>query len=148
MTCYPRKRWYHALKQDPNENPVLMREASLTDLKITCLTKKRDFIQPGLGTPLRGCLRPLSHHYSTTLPCFTQRSEKNQFPVCVYLCFQYTFCTYRMYCHNKVSSFSPVVLKVVGNEKQRGSGWRQMLGNSLGPWRSKFIYNLNTQFFE
>jgi len=44
MTCYPRKRWYHALKQDPNENPVLMREASLTDLKITCLTKKRDFI--------------------------------------------------------------------------------------------------------
>ncbi len=40
-----------------------------------------------------------------------------------------------------------IVLKVVGNEKQWGSGRRQMLGNGLGPWRSRFIYNLNTQFF-
>ncbi len=36
-------------------------------------------------------------------------------------------------------------LKVGGNEKQRGSGRSQMLGNGLGPWRSRFIYNLNTQ---
>jgi hypothetical protein len=37
-------------------------------------------------------------------------------------------------------------LKVVGNEKQWGSGRRQMLGNGLRLWRSRFIYNLNTQF--
>ncbi len=37
------------------------------------------------------------------------------------------------------------VLKVGGNEKQWGSGRSQMLGNGLGPWRSRFIYNLNTQ---
>ena len=36
-------------------------------------------------------------------------------------------------------------LKVGGNEKQWGSGRSQMLGNGLGPWRSRFIYNLNTQ---
>ncbi len=36
-------------------------------------------------------------------------------------------------------------LKVVGNEKQWGSGRSQRLGNGLGPWRSRFIYNLNTQ---
>jgi hypothetical protein len=36
-------------------------------------------------------------------------------------------------------------LKVGGNEKQWGSGRRQMLGNVLRPWRSRFIYNLNTQ---
>jgi hypothetical protein len=36
-------------------------------------------------------------------------------------------------------------LKVGGNEKQWGPGRNQMLGNSLGPWRSRFIYNLNTQ---
>ncbi len=34
-----------------------------------------------------------------------------------------------------------VVLKVSGNEKQWGSGRIQMLGNGLGPWRSRFIYN-------
>ncbi len=38
-------------------------------------------------------------------------------------------------------------LKVVGNEKQWGSGRRQMLGSGLGPWRSRFIYNLNMQFW-
>jgi hypothetical protein len=36
-------------------------------------------------------------------------------------------------------------LKVGGNEKQWGSGRSQMLGNGLGPWRSRFIYNFNTQ---
>ncbi len=36
-------------------------------------------------------------------------------------------------------------LKVAGNEKQWGSGRSQLLGNRLGPWRSRFIYNLNTQ---
>ncbi len=38
-----------------------------------------------------------------------------------------------------------LVLKVGGNEKQWGSRRSQMLGNGLGPWRSRFIYNLNTQ---
>jgi hypothetical protein len=38
-----------------------------------------------------------------------------------------------------------LILKVGGNEKQWGSGRSQMLGNGLGPWRSRFIYNLNTQ---
>ncbi len=33
-----------------------------------------------------------------------------------------------------------------GNEKQCGLGRRQMLGNGLGPWRSRFIFNLNMQF--
>jgi hypothetical protein len=37
-------------------------------------------------------------------------------------------------------------LKVGGNEKQCGSGRSQMLGNGLGPWRSRFIFNLNKQF--
>jgi hypothetical protein len=36
-------------------------------------------------------------------------------------------------------------LKVGGNEKRWGSGRSQMLGNGLGPWRSRFMYNLNTQ---
>ncbi len=36
-------------------------------------------------------------------------------------------------------------LTVSGNEKQWGSGRRQMLGNCPGLWRSRFIYNLNTQ---
>jgi hypothetical protein len=39
-----------------------------------------------------------------------------------------------------------VPLKVGGNEKQCGLGRRQMLGNGLGPWRSRFIFNLNMQF--
>ncbi len=39
----------------------------------------------------------------------------------------------------------PLPLKVGGNEKQWGSGRSQILGNGLGPWRSRFIYNLNTQ---
>ncbi len=38
------------------------------------------------------------------------------------------------------------VLKVVGNEKNGGSRRTQMLGNGIGPWRSRFIYNLNMQF--
>jgi uncharacterized protein YgfB (UPF0149 family) len=38
-----------------------------------------------------------------------------------------------------------ISLKVGGNEKQWGSGRSQMLGNGLGPWRSRFVYNLNTQ---
>jgi hypothetical protein len=38
------------------------------------------------------------------------------------------------------------ILKVVGNEKQWGSGRRQIIGNGLGPWRSRFIYKLNSQF--
>jgi hypothetical protein len=37
-------------------------------------------------------------------------------------------------------------LKVDGNEKQWGPGRRQMLGNGLGPWRSRFIFNMNMQF--
>jgi hypothetical protein len=37
-------------------------------------------------------------------------------------------------------------LKVGGNEKQCGLGRRQMLGNGLGLWRSRFIFNLNMQF--
>jgi hypothetical protein len=37
-----------------------------------------------------------------------------------------------------------VRLTVGGNEKQWWSGRSQMLGNGLGPWRSRFIYNLNT----
>ena len=39
-----------------------------------------------------------------------------------------------------------VTLKVVGNEKNGGSGRSQMLGYGVGPWRSMFIYNLNMQF--
>ena len=38
-------------------------------------------------------------------------------------------------------------LKVGGNEKNGGSGRSQMLDNGLGPWRSRFIFNLNMQFF-
>ncbi len=38
-----------------------------------------------------------------------------------------------------------VLFNVGGNEKQWGSGRSQMLGNGLGPWRSRFIYNLNTK---
>jgi hypothetical protein len=38
------------------------------------------------------------------------------------------------------------VLKVGGNEKNEGSGRSQMLDNGLGPWRSRFIFNLNMQF--
>jgi hypothetical protein len=37
-------------------------------------------------------------------------------------------------------------LKVGGNEKNEGSGRSQMLDNGLGPWRSRFIFNLNMQF--
>jgi hypothetical protein len=44
-----------------------------------------------------------------------------------------------------VNSFV-VILKVGGNEKNGGSGRRQMLDNGLGPWRSRFIFNLNMQF--
>jgi hypothetical protein len=39
-----------------------------------------------------------------------------------------------------------ICLKVGGIEKQCGSGRSQMLDNSLGPWRSRFIFNLNMQF--
>jgi hypothetical protein len=39
-----------------------------------------------------------------------------------------------------------IPLKVVGNEKNGGSGRSQMLGYGIGPWRSMFIYNLNMQF--
>ncbi len=38
------------------------------------------------------------------------------------------------------------VLKVGGNEKNGGSGRSQMLDNGLGPWRLRFIFNLNMQF--
>ncbi len=41
------------------------------------------------------------------------------------------------------SAFS---LKVVGNEKNGGSGRSQMLRYGAGSWRSMFIYNLNMQF--
>ncbi len=37
-------------------------------------------------------------------------------------------------------------LKVGGNEKKGGSGRSKMLDNGLGPWRSRFIFNLNLQF--
>jgi hypothetical protein len=37
-------------------------------------------------------------------------------------------------------------LKVGGNEKNEGSGRSQMLDNGLGPWRSRFVFNLNMQF--
>ncbi len=37
-----------------------------------------------------------------------------------------------------------VFLKVVGNEKNGGSGKSQMLRYGAGPWM--FIYNLNMQF--
>jgi hypothetical protein len=37
-------------------------------------------------------------------------------------------------------------LKVGGNEKNGGSGRRQMLDNGLGPWRSRFIFILNMKF--
>jgi hypothetical protein len=36
-------------------------------------------------------------------------------------------------------------LKVDGNKKQWGPGRRQMLGNGLGLWRSRFIFNLNIE---
>jgi hypothetical protein len=39
-----------------------------------------------------------------------------------------------------------LTLKVGGNEKNGGSGRSQMLDNGLGPWRSRFIFNLNVQF--
>jgi hypothetical protein len=42
--------------------------------------------------------------------------------------------------------FVSVPLKVGGNEKNGGSGRSQMLDNGLGPWRSRFIFNLNMQF--
>ncbi len=39
------------------------------------------------------------------------------------------------------------LLKVVGKEKNGGSGRSQMLRyGAAGPWRSMFIYNLNMQF--
>ncbi len=38
-------------------------------------------------------------------------------------------------------------LTVVGNEKQRGSGRGQMLGNVLGWRRSRFIYNWTCSFW-
>ena len=38
------------------------------------------------------------------------------------------------------------ILKVVGNEKIGRSGRSQMLGYGPGPWRSRFIFNLNMQF--
>jgi hypothetical protein len=38
-------------------------------------------------------------------------------------------------------------LKVGGNEKNGGSGRSQMVDNGLGPWRSRFIFSLNMQFF-
>jgi hypothetical protein len=44
-----------------------------------------------------------------------------------------------------LSLLAKASLKVGGNEKQWGSGRSQMLGNGLGPWRSRFIYKLNTQ---
>ena len=40
-----------------------------------------------------------------------------------------------------------MILKVVGNEKNGGSGRSQMLEYGVGPWRSMFIYNLNMQFW-
>jgi len=39
-----------------------------------------------------------------------------------------------------------MALKVGGNEKNGGSGRSQMLDNGPGPWRSRFILNLNIQF--
>ncbi len=39
-----------------------------------------------------------------------------------------------------------IPLKVGGNEKNEGSGRSQMLDNGLGPWRLRFIFNLNMQF--
>ncbi len=47
-------------------------------------------------------------------------------------------------CHFFIPSL--LDLKVGGNEKQCGSGGSQMLDNGLGPWRSRFIFNLNIQF--
>jgi hypothetical protein len=44
------------------------------------------------------------------------------------------------------SMVSPSALKVGGNEKNGGSGRSQMLDNGVGPWRSRFIFNLNMQF--
>jgi hypothetical protein len=39
------------------------------------------------------------------------------------------------------------LLKVGGNEKNGGPGRSQMVDNGLGPWRSRFIFSLNMQFF-
>jgi hypothetical protein len=39
-----------------------------------------------------------------------------------------------------------LLLKVVGNEKNGGSGRSLMLQYGAGPWRLMFIYNLNMQF--
>jgi hypothetical protein len=49
---------------------------------------------------------------------------------------------------NKQKEWHPATkpLKVGGNEKNGGSGRSQMLDNGLGPWRSRFIFNLNVQF--
>ncbi len=46
----------------------------------------------------------------------------------------------------KYSYRDTIPLKVGGNEKNGGSGRSQMLDNGLGPWRSRFIFNLNMQF--
>jgi hypothetical protein len=45
-----------------------------------------------------------------------------------------------------ISGVGGADLKVDGNEKQCRSGRSQMLDNGLGPWRSRFIFNLNMQF--
>ncbi len=50
------------------------------------------------------------------------------------------------YCWNL--SHETVPLKVDGNKKQWGPGRRQMLGNGLGPWRSRFIFSIWTCSFE
>ena len=46
----------------------------------------------------------------------------------------------------KTLAKAKIFLKVGGNEKNGGSGRSQMLDNGLGPWRSRFIFNLNMQF--
>jgi hypothetical protein len=47
--------------------------------------------------------------------------------------------------NNKIGS-AKIYLKVVGNEKNGGSGRSQMLQYGAGPWRSMFIYSLKMQF--
>jgi hypothetical protein len=56
------------------------------------------------------------------------------------------------YQNNKILSIRSLFLtvhflKVGGNEKNGRSGRSQMLDNGLGPWQSRFVFNLNMQFW-
>ena len=52
--------------------------------------------------------------------------------------------SYSFYCYG--TSKTENILKVDGNEKLGGLRFLQLLGISLGPWRSRSIFGLNMPF--